>query len=192
MRFRVLFSFGLTLCSTFAASAAFAQEVPPSPAPSAPEPAASEAAPAADLPPPSAKTTHIVAGLATTAVSYGLALGASYFYEEEDFRGSKNLRIPVVGPWMALGKTGCPTSSPDCSAATLVIGAILTIIDGVAQAGGLGIVGEGLFLNTSSKPAVRKAEPGPAARQYAMQPSVRAVPLNFGKDGVGLGFVGTF
>ena len=83
---------------------------------------------------------------------------------------------------MALGKTGCPTSSPDCSTATLVIGAILTIIDGVAQAGGLGIVGEGLFLNTSSKPAVRKAE----------GPVVRAVPLNFGKDGAGLGFVGTF
>lgn len=182
MRFRVLFTFGLTVCSSLVASAAFAQEAPESPAPAAPAPAASEAAPAADLPPPSAKTTHIVAGLATTAVSYGLALGASYLYPEEDFRGSKNLRIPVVGPWMALGKTGCPTSSPDCSTATLVIGAILTIVDGVAQAGGLGIVGEGLFLNTSSKPATRKAE----------GPVVRAVPMNFGKDGAGLGFVGTF
>lgn len=192
MRFRVLFNFGLTLCSTLAASSAFAQEAPPSPAPATPEPAAAEATPAADLPPPSAKTTHIVAGLATTAVSYGLALGASYLYAEEDFRGSKNLRIPVVGPWMALGKTGCPTSSPDCSTVTLVIGAILTIVDGVAQAGGLGIVGEGLFLNTSSKPTTRKAELGPATRQSATRPVVRAVPLNFGKEGVGLGVVGTF
>lgn len=191
MRFRVLFNFGLTLCSTFVATTALAQEAPESPAPAAPEPAA-EATPVADLPPPSAKTTHIVAGLATTAVSYGLALGASYLYTEEDFRGSKNLRIPVVGPWMALGKTGCPTSSPDCSTATLVIGAILTIIDGVAQAGGLGIVGEGLFLNTSSKPAARKAELGPSAQRHATGPVVRAVPMNFGKDGAGLGFVGTF
>ena len=174
------------------ASAALAQEAPPSPAPAAPA-AATEATPAADLPPPSARTTHIVAGLATTAVSYGLALGASYLYTEEDFRGSKNLRIPVVGPWMALGKTGCPTSSPDCGTATLVIGAILTIIDGVAQAGGLGIVGEGLFLNTSSgKPATQKGESGPAARREETAAVVRAVPMNFGKDGAGLGLVGTF
>ena len=191
MRFRVLFSFGLTLCSSLVASVAFAQEAPESPAPAAPAPAA-EAAPATDLPPPSAKTTHIVAGLATTAVSYGLALGASYLYAEEDFRGSKDLRIPVVGPWMALGKTGCPTSSPDCSTATLVIGAILTIVDGVVQVGGLGIVGEGLFLNTSSKPATQKAELGPSAQRHATGPVVRAVPMNFGKDGAGLGVVGTF
>jgi hypothetical protein len=192
VRFRVLFNFGLTLCSTSVASPAFAQEAPESPAPAAPAPVAAEAAPVADLPPPSAKTTHIVAGLATTAVSYGLALGASYLYAEEDFRGSKDLRIPVVGPWMALGKTGCPTSSPDCSTATLVIGAVLTIIDGVAQAGGLGIVGEGLFLNTSSAPTTRKAELGPSAQRHANGPTVRAVPMNFGKDGAGLGFVGTF
>jgi hypothetical protein len=65
----------------------------------------------------------------------------------------------------------------------LVIGAILNVFDGVAQAGGLGIIGEGLFLNTSSgRPAPRKAE----------GPSVRAVPFNFEKGGVGLGVVGTF
>jgi hypothetical protein len=104
-------------------------------------------------------------------------------WEEPDFRGSKDLRIPIAGPWMALSKTGCPTSSPDCSTVTLVIGAILNVFDGVAQAGGLGIIGEGLFLNTSSgRPAPRKAE----------GPSVRAVPFNFEKGGVGLGVVGTF
>jgi len=195
VRFRVFFSFGLTLCSTFAASAALAQEAPASAAPAAPapSPAAAEAPPAADLPPPSARTTHIVAGLTTTAISYGLALGASFLYEEDDLRGSKDLRIPVAGPWIALGKTGCPKNSPDCGTATLVIGAILTIVDGVVQAGGLGILGEGLFLNTSNGAAApRKAEAGPAARLFALEPTVRAVPLNFGKDGVGLGVVGTF
>jgi len=180
VRFRVLFSFGLTLPTLLAATAARAQEAPPA---SAPAPAVSPppAPPAADVPPPGARTTHIVAGLATTAVSYGLAVGASYLIKPEDFNGSKDLRIPIAGPWMALGKTGCPASdSSGCSKVPLVLGAILTIFDGVVQAGGLGIVAEGLFLNTSSaRPAPQKA-------------SVQAVPLNFGKDGVGLGVVGTF
>jgi hypothetical protein len=65
----------------------------------------------------------------------------------------------------------------------LVIGAILAIADGVAQAGGLAVVGEGLFLKTSSgRPAPRKAQ----------GPTWRAVPLDLGKDGAGLGVVGTF
>ena len=181
MRFRVLFSFGLTLPTLLAAGVAHAQEVaaPTVTAGSSPAPAPGPLA--ADVPPPGARTTHIVAGLATTAVSYGLAVGASYLIQPEDFNGSKDLRIPFAGPWMALGKTGCPTSgSSDCSKVPLVLGAILTIFDGVVQAGGLGIVAEGLFLNTSSsRPAPQKAQ-------------VQAVPLNFGKDGVGLGVVGTF
>ncbi len=96
--------------------------------------------------------------------------------------GSKDLRIPVAGPWIALGKTGCSNNDPGCSKPLLVVGALLQIIDGVAQAGGLGIVGEGLFLNTSSSRAPKKAAAA----------SVQAVPFNFEKGGVGLGFVGTF
>ena len=181
MRFRVLFTFGLTLPSALVAAAAHAEE-PAAPA-AAVTVSPAPAPPAADLPPPGARTTHIVAGVATTAVSYGLALGASYLFKPEDLNGSKDLRIPIAGPWLALGKTGCPTSTPDCSTVTLVIGAILTVFDGVTQAGGLGIIGEGLFLNTTS---------GKAAPRKAELPAVRAVPLNFGKDGVGLGVVGTF
>jgi hypothetical protein len=177
VQFRVFFSFGLALSATLAPALARAEEpgLPRSPA---------ATAPATDLPPPGARVTHIVAGVATTAVAYGLAVGASYLWEEPDLRGSKDLRIPLAGPWMALGKTGCPTSDPDCSPVILVIGAILNVFDGVAQAGGLGIVGEGLFLNTSSgRPAPRKAQ---------LAPTVRAVPFNFEKGGVGLGVVGTF
>jgi len=141
------------------------------------------AAPPADLPPPGARTNLIVAGAATTAVAYGLALSASFLAEPRDFRGSKDLRIPFAGPWMTLSKTGCPESNPSCSKVPLVIGAILTIFDGVAQVGGLGIIGEGLFLKTSS---------GKSASQKAEGPTVRAVPLNFEKGGLGLGVFGTF
>ena len=65
----------------------------------------------------------------------------------------------------------------------LVLGAILTVFDGVAQAGGLAIVGEGLFLKTSS---------GRSAPKKAAGLTWRAVPLDFGKDSAGLGVVGTF
>jgi hypothetical protein len=149
-----------------------------SPSASAPAPAALPA----DLPPPAARTNAIVAGIATTAVAYGLALSTSLLVEERDFRGAKDLRIPIVGPWLTLSKAGCPESDTNCSTAPLVIGAILTIFDGVAQAGGLGIIGEGLFLKTSSGRPAQKAE----------GPTVRAVPLNFEKGGVGLGVLGTF
>ncbi len=180
MRFRLFFAFGLTLPFALFTLAAQAEE------PGAASPAPT-AAPATDLPPAGARTTTIVAGAATTAISYGLALGASYLWTEPDLRGSTDLRIPIAGPWMALSKTGCPTSNPDCSTVTLVIGAILNVFDGVVQVGGLGIVGEGLFLNTSSgRPAPRKAA------AHATGPTVRAVPFNFERGGVGLGVVGTF
>jgi len=192
VRFRVLFIFGLTLPLALAAAPARAEE-PASPAGPVADSGPRAAAPAEDLPPPSARTTHIVAGATTTVLSYGLALGASYLFKPEDLNGSKDLRIPIAGPWMALGKTGCPQTSPDCSTVTLVIGAILTVFDGVAQAGGLGIIGEGLFLKTSNgASAPRKAQSGQAPGLFAAETTVRAVPVNFGKDGVGLGVVGTF
>jgi len=116
-----------------------------------------------------------------TLTSYGLMVGTSYLFS--DMRGAKDLRIPIAGPWMALAQTGCPNSDPDCSAVPLVFGAILQVVSGVTQAGGLAIIGEGLFLNTSSsRPAPRKAT----------GPSLRAVPMDFGRGSAGLGFVGTF
>ena len=174
MRFRSFLAFGLaSLPGTFA-TLAHAEE---------PIPEYRPAPPAADLPPPGARTTTLVAGATTTVVSYGLALGASFLVDEADHRGIKDLRIPIVGPWMALGKTGCPTSDPDCSVFPLVFGALVTILDGVVQAGGLAVVGEGLFLKTST----RRAAP-----QKAEGPTLRAVPLDFGRSGVGLGVIGSF
>jgi hypothetical protein len=185
VRFRALFAFGLGLFSSTLAGTALAEEPLPAPAASAP--------PTDELPPPSARTNLIVTGAATTIVSYGLALGVSYLLPEADLRGSKDLRIPVAGPWLALGRTGCPTSDTSCSVIPLIIGSVLKVIDGVAQAGGLGIAAEGLFLNTSSgRPAPRKAQPGLMPRRYATGPTVQVMPLNFEKGGVGLGVVGTF
>lgn len=134
-----------------------------------------------DVPPPGARTTHLVAGATLTLASYGLAVGSSYLFP--DYRGAKQLRIPIAGPWLALGKTGCPTNDPDCSPVSLALGAILVVIGGVTQAGGVGVVAEGLFLNTSApKPAPRKDQAA----------TLRAVPMDFGPGSAGLGVVGTF
>jgi hypothetical protein len=178
VRFRSLLAASFGLLSSFLAAAAHAEE--PVVSAAAPQPAQP---PPADLPPPSARTNLIIAGAATTAVSYGLALGSSFLLSEDDLVGANKLRIPIAGPWLALSKTSCPASDPGCSKVPLVIGAILEIFDGVAQAGGLGVIGEGLFLTTSK---------GATAARKAEGPSVRAVPLNFDKGGVGLGMIGTF
>lgn len=179
MRFRRGLSWALPLLSlAFAGVARGEEPLPTGTSAAAPAPAPLPV----DQPPPAARTNTIVAGAATTVVAYGLALSTSFLVEERDFRGAKDLRIPLAGPWLALGRAGCPESNPGCSKAPLVIAAILTIFDGVAQIGGLGIIGEGLFMKTSTRPTTRKAE----------GPTVRAVPLNFEKGGVGLGVLGTF
>jgi hypothetical protein len=176
VRFRLPAAIGLAALATALPSRAQAQQR------TLPEPNLQPPSrPGADLPPPGARVTHLVAGAAVTAGSYGLALGASYLFA--DMRGAKDLRIPVAGPWMALAQTGCPSDDPDCSAIPLVLGAMFQVIDGVTQLGGLAIIGEGLFLNTSSS----RAAPRKAAGL-----SVRAVPMDFGRGSAGLGFVGTF
>ncbi len=181
MQFRQLVATGFGLIYASLASTALAQEPA---APAAPPAAVAPPPPAADVPPPGARTTHIVAGAATTVVSYGLALGASFLFDQRDFNGSRDLRVPFAGPWMALSKAGCPESNSDCSPVGVVLGAIFLIADGVSQAGGLAIIGEGLFLKTSPSPSRRAKE--------AEGPTVHAVPVQLGKSGAGIGFVGTF
>jgi hypothetical protein len=179
---------GLGLTGLTLAGVAHAEEPVLGPSPGADVAPASAAPPPADLPPPGAKTTHIVAGTATTVVAYGLAAGFSFLIPEEDLNGVKDLRIPIAGPWMTLGKTGCPASDTNCSKIPLVLGGMLMIMDGVVQAGGLAVIAEGLFLNTSSRAhAEKKAE-----LRLPPAPHVQAVPFSFEKGGLGLGVVGTF
>ena len=146
-------------------------------------PVAPSAPPEYDLPPPSTRWNLLFTGLTVTGVSYGLALGASYIWP--DGRTSEELRVPIVGPWMAIADTGCPEDETDCSTVLLVVGAVFTGIDGVLQAGGLGIALESAFIPTSSGAKREK-------RATSDAPSVRPVPYVAGRDGVGLGVVGTF
>ena len=141
----------------------------------------SSAPPKYDLPPPGARWAVLGTGLAVTGVSYGAALGASYIWP--DARYSDEVRIPVAGPWMAIiGDTGCPKHDPNCSTVVLVVVAILTGIDGVLQAGGVGMALESAFMPTSSAKLVKKSS----------APTFHPVPIVAGRDSVGLGVVGTF
>lgn len=135
----------------------------------------------------SARLPLFLVGAGTTAVFYGAAAGASYLWPTAP--GAKDLRLPLVGPFMALGKTGCAVNNPGCNTLFVVLRAILTSIDGVAQVGGVGVMGEALFLPTTiDSPAARRR----ARRQSAKAFEIHPVPFVSGSDGVGLGVIGRF
>jgi hypothetical protein len=138
-----------------------------------------------EYPPPSARRNLIIAGFASTAAWYGLALGSSYIWP--DTVGAKDLRIPVAGPWIAVGHSGCG-DVVDCHKVIVVFRALATVIDGIGQAGGLGLIAEGLFLPTQEPKRVTADERERAgALRFHVQPSFDA-----GKNSVGFGVLGVF
>ncbi len=141
-----------------------------------------------EFPEASARGRIAATGLAITAGFYGAALGASYLWP--DAPGAEDLRIPVAGPWLALSDTGCPAAEPDCKTFMVVIRAVLTTLDGIAQAGGLGVALESAFMPTQKRhqSATTKTPPwlAPTPRR------IRAVPFAGGRDTVGIGIIGHF
>jgi hypothetical protein len=126
----------------------------------------------------------IIAGVASTAAWYGLALGSSYIWP--DTVGAKDLRIPVAGPWIAVAHSGCG-EVVDCHKVIVVFRAIATVIDGIGQASSLGLIAQGLFLPTQEPKRVTPAERDQGALRFHVQPSFDA-----GKNSVGFGVLGVF
>ena len=89
----------------------------------------------------------------------------------------------MAGPWIALGQSGCADDDPDCGFTAYLRG-FLTILDGFMQVGGVGIIGEGIFMTTESGSPKK-----PAPRDSAVV--VRPLPVVTSKT-TGLGVVGTF
>ncbi|HXS18007.1 MAG TPA: hypothetical protein VN764_12505, partial [Polyangiaceae bacterium] len=59
---------------------------------------------------------------------------------------------PVAGPWMKVGRTRLCNNDPgaeDCQDAVRVIGAVIAAIDGLAQAGGLLLITQSIFMSVS-------------------------------------------
>jgi hypothetical protein len=135
-----------------------------------------------EFPPPSARRALILGGLASTAVWYGGALAASYAVDDPAM--AKDLRIPLAGPWMSLGRTGCYGPS-ECNTLLIVLGAIATTLDGLGQAAGLALAAEGWFMPTQEPKRAHAALR--RHKDFEWRPTFDA-----GKNGVGFGVLGVF
>jgi hypothetical protein len=150
-----------------------------------------------EYPPPSTRWKVVAAGFGTTAVFYGAAAGASYIFP--DTLGMNQMRTPVVGPWLAIADGGCPAGD-DCSTVLAIVRVILTTLDGAAQAGGLAVAFEGMFMPTQewamprapsgAPPATQ--EPAPAPGKGDKNLFLLPMPMTVGSGGVGVGIVGRF
>jgi hypothetical protein len=132
-----------TLALALAATPALAQE------------AAADADDAPRYPPSSVRPKLIAGGLAVAATAYGVGFVAATSWP--DAPGAEALKIPVVGPWIAIAQNKCGIpNETDCSGSIWVRG-LLTGLGGLAQLGGLGLVVEGIVMKTQA-PAPKPEE----------------------------------
>ncbi len=139
-------------------------------------------------PTPDARLKLLLAGGAMLGGWYGAALIPSYAFPHA--QGARELRYPVVGPWMSLAESRCGTGNPHCNSTVMVIiRAVLTALDGVGQAGGLALLAEGTFLRTAapSGSASGSKQPKRSARWQ-----VHPVPIVAEHGEVGVGLAGRF
>jgi len=131
-------------------------------------------------PPSTVRPKLIGGGLAITAIAYGVGLVAATSWP--DAPGAESLKIPIVGPWMALAENKCgdPTVT-DCSGSIWLRG-LLTGLGGVAQIGGLALVAEAIIMKTEAAPQQQPAEEAAFVMPYPI-----VMP-----NGGGIGLVGTF
>jgi hypothetical protein len=115
-------------------------------------------------PPSSVRVALIAGGLGMTAAVYAAGMISGFVWS--DVPGADALKVPVVGPWIALGQSGCPPDEDTC-AGMLALRTILTTLDGLVQLGGLGIAAEGIFMTTEGD---AEASPGAASSGQAAAP----------------------
>jgi hypothetical protein len=140
-------------------------------------------------PPPSARWLLLGVGVGTTALWWAGALGIGELWPSADHRAQ--LRIPVAGPFIDIGHTGCPAANPDCSTFQLVVRTVMVTLDAIGQAGGVALVLQGAVIGTASVEAPR-ANQAARLRRSAHSPSVVPIPWLDGKSGGGIGLVGRF
>lgn len=142
--------------------------------------ARAEDPPPVRYPPSSVRPKLIVGGIAITGVAYAASILASEATLTTP--GSPELKIPVAGPWIALGLNACPPEDPGCDA-FVYLRAGLLVLDGLLQAGGLAVIAEGIFMKTEAAPAA----PAKPLASFTWQPAPFVTPRS-----AGLGIVGTF
>ncbi|MFT3774856.1 MAG: hypothetical protein QM820_56630 [Minicystis sp.] len=151
-----------------------------------PVPAEASDAPVVHYPPPLVRLKLIAFGLLITGGAWGASFGSATNWPTVP--GSAQLKIPIVGPWIALGKSGCASDDPQCSGGTIAVRGALYVLDGIAQLAGLGLIAEAIVMKTESAPE-KKTSLLPTFRYRGVE--VSAVPVT-SPTMRGLGFVGTF
>jgi hypothetical protein len=126
-------------------------------------------------------------GAVLTGGWYGVALGTSLLWK--DAPNARRLRLPLVGPFAALGDIGCGEDEPRCSTVSVVLRTGLAVISGVGQAGGVLAVVESFFLPTQVAPSVNERAHVPQDEpRWVLTPQ----PLVTDSGAVGLGVGGRF
>lgn len=140
-----------------------------------------------ELPPPESRWETMGLGLAFSGVWYVGAWGLrewAWYYSP----GGKDLRYPIVGPWIDLYKTGCPSNDTNCGKFGLVLRTVAVVVDGLGQAGGLAVALDGLFTPTASHSNAAKLK-----ARYSAAPRISLVPVPWSTPGGGgLSLVGQF
>lgn len=141
-------------------------------------------------PPSSVRSKLVIGGLTLTGLAYGAA--ALSGTQWDDVPGADALKVPVVGPWIALGQSGCAPDDPDCGF-ILYLRGFLYVLDGFIQAGGLGIAGEGLFMTTEAGDAPEGPDTASGAddRTLGVFEDVAVMPV-VTPNATGFGVVATF
>jgi len=145
-----------------------------------------------ELPADGTRARVLLTGAALTAGWYGVGVGTSYLWPNA--RNARDLRLPVVGPWMALGDVGCGSKERNCRDAIVVVRTALAVLSGVGQAGGLFAVVEGLFLETGAAAGASAKGALDTKRSQALQspsPAWAAVPVVL-PDGAAIEVMGHF
>ena len=139
------------------------------------------------LPPPASRWKTVGLGLGFAGAWYAGAWGLrEWFWSYSP--GAADLRYPVIGPWMDLSKTGCPSNDTNCGKFGLVARTVLVVIDGIGQVGGLAVALDGLFTPT----APRASSQARSAR-HTDAPYLSPIPVPWSTTGGGgLSFVGQF
>jgi hypothetical protein len=142
----------------------------------------------ATYPPPSAKTPLLLWGSAILAGWYVAALIPSFSFPHA--QGARELRYPIVGPWLSLAKSECGAGNPHCDDTIMVVvRAVLTTLDGLGQAGGLAVLVDGALVPTApeGRTGSLSKQRKPSAR-WQMRP----VPVVGDRGTIGIGLAGRF
>ena len=133
-----------------------------------------------EYPSPAAPVNLAITGAVITAAWYGAALGSSYLIGDQPY--ADELRIPVAGPFLAFPQmVECKPEETNCTTLIVVVRSVLTMLDGIGQVGGVGVLLESLFVPT----ATERSRPKKRA-------SFRAAPVVGGSGVVGVSVAGEF